>query len=515
MEPIRWSLGQMLTHVSRRHPERVCFTTPDGFSQTFRETETRVNRLADALAARGLTKGDRIALLDTDSPAYMEVLLACIKLGVSYVPLNYRLTPSEFANLMGRAEPAMLFTGARYLEVSRTIAGSAELAALDGSDLPVSVESLIAQGRDVVPDVQLADEDILGIMFTSGTTGLPKGVLQSHQMLKSMMFYGWELAASPGEIRWTASPLFHIAGMFIVLHQMSVGATSMIIPQFDPALTASLISSGRLTGVFLVPTMISSVLDLMGEEPDPRERLTDLRYGSAPMPPSLLRRALARWPDVKFTNLFGAGTESGAQTFLRHYDHQRALAGEEHLLGSVGQPLLGVEIKIVDDEGREVPRGTVGHVAARTDVVMSGYLDMPEESATALRDGWFYGGDRGWMDEENFLYLGGRGRDMIIRGGENIYVQEIEVVLTDVPGVADAAVVGRPDDHWGEVVVAFVEWTGTEPTIEQLDAECRRRLAGYKVPVEYHVLERLPRNPTGKVRKEQLRATVAGSPDAG
>jgi acyl-CoA synthetase (AMP-forming)/AMP-acid ligase II len=252
--------------------------------------------------------------------------------------------------------------------------------------------------------------------------------------------------------------------------------------------------------------MISSVLDLMGE-PDPRERLNDLRYGSAPMPPSLLRRALARWPQVEFTNLFGAGTESGAQTYLRHADHQRALAGEEHLLGSVGQPLLGVELRIVDDEGREVPRGTVGHIAARTDVVMSGYLDMPEESGVALRDGWFYGGDRGWMDEENYLYLGGRGRDMIIRGGENIYVAEIEQVLTDVPGVADAAVVGRDHEHWGEVVVAFVEHgSAPAPTCEQLDAQCRARLAGYKVPVEYHVLEQLPRNPTGKVRKEQLKA---------
>jgi acyl-CoA synthetase (AMP-forming)/AMP-acid ligase II len=296
---------------------------------------------------------------------------------------------------------------------------------------------------------------------------------------------------------------------------MAGGATSMVIPQFDPRLTAELISTGRLTGVFLVPTMISSVLGLMGE-PDPRERLRDLRYGSAPMPPSLLRRALARWPQVEFTNLFGAGTESGAQTYLRHSDHQRALAGEEHLLGSVGQPLLGVELKIVDDEGREVPRGTVGHIAARTDVVMSGYLDMPEESRTALRDGWFYGGDRGWMDEENYLYLGGRGRDMIIRGGENIYVAEIEQVLTDVPGVADAAVVGRDDEHWGEVVVAFVEHgTGRPPTREQLDAECRARLAGYKVPVEYHVLDRLPRNPTGKVRKEQLKALDGeGAPEA-
>lgn len=497
----------MVTHLSRRYGDRACFTTPDGWEQTFAETESRVNRLADALAARGLVKGDRIALLDTDTVAYMEVQLACIKLGVAYVPLNYRLVPAELRNLLQRAAPRMMFTSARYLDVTREVAGDAgntELAALDDC-LELSVESLVAAGKDVVPDVVVADEDILGIMFTSGTTGLPKGVMQSHRMLKAMLFSGWEVMARPGEIRWTASPMFHIAGQFLVLHQMAGGATSMVIPQFDARLTAELIASGRLTGCFLVPTMISAVLDLMGDEPGPDERLTDLRYGSAPMPPSLLRRALARWPDVRFTNLFGAGTESGAQTYLRHEDHQRALAGEEHLLGSVGQPLLGVELRILDDEGREVPRGVVGHVAARTDVLMSGYLDMPEETGTALRDGWFYGGDRGYLDEENYLFLGGRGRDMIIRGGENIYVQEIELVLTDVPGVDDAAVVGRDDEHWGEVVVAFVEHGGSPPSIDQLDAACRARLAGYKVPVEYHVLDRLPRNPTGKVRKDRLK----------
>jgi len=226
------------------------------------------------------------------------------------------------------------------------------------------------------------------------------------------------------------------------------------------------------------------------------------------MPPSLLRRALERWPSCDFWNMFGAGTESGVQTLLRPSDHRRALAGEAHLLGSVGQPVLTVDMRILDDDGRELPRGVVGNIAARTECVMEGYLDMPEYTATALHDGWFWGGDRGWLDEQGYLYLGGRSRDMIVRGGENIYVAEIELVLTDVPEVADAAVVGRADERWGEVVVAFVEYRGASPTVESLEAMCRSRLAGYKVPVEYHVLPELPRNPTGKVRKNELLSFV-------
>jgi acyl-CoA synthetase (AMP-forming)/AMP-acid ligase II len=314
----------------------------------------------------------------------------------------------------------------------------------------------------------------------------------------------------PDEFRYTASPIFHIAGWILVANAVSQGATSLIHPQFDPGVVAGAISSGLLTGAFLVPTMIQQVLEV-DRGPGDAERLDTLLYGSAPMPPSLLRRALERWPDVAFWNLFGAGTESGLQTLLRPDDHRRALAGEEHLLGSVGQPVLGVDLRIIGDDGAECPPGVVGNIAARTDSVMVGYLDMPELTATALHDGYFWGGDRGWLDDRGYLYLGGRSRDMIVRGGENIYVAEVETVLTDVPGVADAAVVGRPDDTWGEVVVAFVEHReAAPPSVADLEAHCRARLAGYKVPVEYHVLTQLPRNPTGKVRKNELLALLDG-----
>jgi acyl-CoA synthetase (AMP-forming)/AMP-acid ligase II len=502
-----WPIGHLFAHAARRWPEAACWVAVDGRSRTFGDVDARINRLCDALAGRGVGRGTRIALLDTDSFAYAELLGACLKLGATYVPVNYRLAPFEIGNILERAEPEWFFVGERYVQTARAVIealpGPCRLWSLDGS-LDDDVEVLVGEGRNVALDVVPAEDDVLGIMFTSGTTGVPKGVVQTHGMLKRMLFLGQETKPRAGDVRYTASPIFHIAGWILVASAVSQGATSLIYPQFDADVVAGAVSSGLLTGAFLVPTMIQQVLEV-DRGPGDRERLDTLLYGSAPMPPSLLRRALERWPEVGFWNMFGAGTESGLQTLLRPEDHRRALAGEEYLLGSVGQPVLGVDLRILDDDGRPCPPGVVGHVAARTDSMMAGYLDMPELTATTLHDGWFFGGDRGRLDEDGYLFLGGRSRDMIVRGGENIYVAEVETVLTDVPGVADAAVVGRPDETWGEVVVAFVEHReAPPPVLADLDAMCRSRLAGYKVPVEYHVLPELPRNPTGKVRKNQL-----------
>lgn len=503
---VSWAIGRIITQSARRFRDVPCWINTRGEQRTFAEVNSRVNRICDALTERGVRKGTRIALLDTDSFAYAEVLLACFKLGAVHVPVNFRLAEFEIGKILGQAKPEFFFVGRRYLEMAEKVVSGlpreCTLLSLDGC-LDDDVESLVAAGRDIEPDVRLSDSDLLGIMFTSGTTGLPKGVMQTHGMLKRMLSMGWEVFPKPRDVRYTASPLFHIAGWAIVFTQVAVGCTSLIEPQFDPEVTAKAIRDGLLTGCFLVPTMIQAVLDV-DAGPTGKERLDTMLYGSAPMPPSLLKRALERYPDCNFWNMFGAGTESGVQTLLRPEDHRRALAGEEHLLSSVGQPVLFVDLRILDDEGNEVPTGVVGNIAARTECVMSGYLDLPEKTGEALHDGWFWGGDRGWVDEEGFLYLGGRSRDMIVRGGENIYVSEIELVLTDVPEVADAAVVGRPDEKWGEVVVAFVEYRQDPPTVEALEEMCRSRLASYKVPVEYHILPELPRNPTGKIKKNEL-----------
>ncbi|TCP49968.1 AMP-binding enzyme [Tamaricihabitans halophyticus] len=208
----------------------------------------------------------------------------------------------------------------------------------------------------------------------------------------------------------------------------------------------------------------------------------------------------------EFLQAFGAGTEAGLQAVLTPEDHQRALAGEPHILGSVGKPSYGVTMRLVDEEMRDVPTGTVGEVATRSDQVMDGYLDMPTETARALRDGWFRAGDMGYQDEQGYLYLHGRNKDMIVRGGENVYPIEIETVLAEHPAVAQSAVVGVPDEHWGETVRAFVSRrAGRDTSVAELADHCAQRLAKYKVPAEFVLVDELPMNASGKVLKRELR----------
>ncbi|MDA8208170.1 MAG: AMP-binding protein, partial [Actinomycetota bacterium] len=239
-------------------------------------------------------------------------------------------------------------------------------------------------------------------------------------------------------------------------------------------------------------------------------RLRNILYGAAPMPPALLRRAMATF-GCDFVNAFGAGTEAGLQTVLNAADHRRALDGHEHLLASIGRPAFGVAVRICDDDLNDVAPGEVGELVTRSDTVMSGYLGDEEASALALRDGWFRAGDLAWRDEEGYYYLAGRKKDMIIRGGENIYPLEIENVLAEHSALLEVAVVGVPDAHWGERVRAFLVMRSgaARPSDEELVALCRTKLAGFKVPAEFLWVESLPRNASGKVLKRELREAEA------
>jgi fatty-acyl-CoA synthase len=353
------------------------------------------------------------------------------------------------------------------------------------------------------------DEDVLALAFTSGTTGLPKGVLQSQRMINALalqMSVDYQILLD--EFRYTASPTFHIAGQAMIFMHIQRGFPTLILPQFEEGAVLRWMQGGRLTGVFLVPTMITRLLD------DPRVRagsyasIRSVIYGASPMSPALLRRAMSVF-GCDFINAFGAATEGGLQTSLSPADHRRAAAGAEHLLGSIGKPAFAVDLRLVDEEGKDVTQGEVGEIITRSRAVMSGYLAMPDESARAVRDGWFWGGDLARMDSDGYLYLAGRSKDMIIRGGENIYPVEIETVIADYPGVTAVAVVGQPDEHWGEIVVAFV--TASEGSVieqESLRSFCRERLASYKVPAVVTVIDAMPLNASGKILKRELRACL-------
>jgi fatty-acyl-CoA synthase len=511
------SAGDYLRLSAERFPDRACFVDGSGREQSFALTNSRVNRLASALLGRDVGKGDRIAVFANNSFAYAEILFASLKLGATYVPLNNRLGPAETRALMDAAQPRVIFTDARYVPMLESVlpGGTRSRVVIDepatGNPLPgfERYEDILGEGEDAEPGIEVYDEDIVGLAFTSGTTGRPKGVLQSDRMIRNLTTsIALDYEIQPDEFRYSSSPMFHIGGQSPVFLHVWRGFPTLILPRFDAGTVLTWMQTGGLTGCFLVPTMISSLLAHPKVADSDYRQLRSIIYGAAPMPPSLLRQALKVF-GCEFVNAFGAGTEAGLQTVLSSADHRRAAAGEEHLLGSIGKPAYGVALRLVDGGDHDVPRGTVGEIITRGDRTMSGYLGLPAETEKALRGGWFRAGDLACMDDQGYLYLAGRRDDMIIRGGENIYPVEVEDVITIFDQIEAAAVVGARDEHWGEVVVAFVTLAGADLDVDRLRAHCRAGLAAYKVPSHFIVRDGLPVNANGKILRRELREWLA------
>jgi acyl-CoA synthetase (AMP-forming)/AMP-acid ligase II len=492
---------------ARNVPGRRCFVTEQG-STTFAEVNSRVNRVAGELARLGVGKGARVALFATDSPEYVETLLACLKLGAVFVPLNPRLALPELQALLRAAGASVLFFSDRYTDLVRgvDVPGLVATISYGSSSGDLSYADLLTRGSDVEIDTEVSDEDMVCLAFTSGTTALPKGVIHSQRMGKHLAVHSIIAARlTSTTFHYSAAPHFHIAGMYFLLCGIARGYTSLVLPAFDPPAVARWMATGGLDDVFLVPTMIDSLLQEDAVRTGDFSRLRTIVYGGSPMSPGLLRRAMDTF-GCDFINAFGAGTEAGVQTVLTPEDHRLALAGQEHLLGSIGKPGMGVDLKLCDDDLNEVPDGDVGEIVTRSDAVMDGYLNQPEATAQVLIDGWFRGGDLAYRDKDGYLYLSGRKKDMIIRGGENIYPTEIEDVLASHPTIREVAVIGIPDEHWGEIVRAHLvlqpHTTLDEPALRTY---CRARLAAYKIPAHFVVQDQLPRNASGKVLKRELR----------
>lgn len=509
-----------ITAHARVQGDHPCLV--DGLTErawTFAEINARTNRLARSMAAAGLERGDRIGVLDTDSVDYMVLLLASLKLGTTYVPLNYRLNAEELTTLVDFADLSALFIGRRYAELlPRLRAAAPRVRLVAGTDdvdpsLP-SIDDLV-KGSDDDSDITVPTEweDVVALLFTSGTTGRPKGVMQSLRMINAVTQSGIiDFRLRRDEFRYSASPMFHVAGMGCIYYGIARGFTSLVLPQFEAKALARWLGKG-ITGFLAMPTMISSLLDEPGVHEREYPALRSIAYGGAPMPPALLRRLIDVF-DCGFFNSFGAGTEAGGQAMFYPEDHLTALDGREHLLGSIGRPMFGVDLRLVDDGLNDVPRGEIGEICTRSESVMSGYFKDPELTAEVVQDGWFRAGDMAWMDDDGYLFLAARKSDMIIRGGENVYPVEIESVLAEHAAVRDVAVVGCPDAHWGEIVVAAVTFhEGTDADTEDLREHCRHHLAAYKVPSVIHVFDHLPTNASGKVMKHRLEELLPAPED--
>jgi len=494
----------------------------EGRRQTYRETVERVNRLTNALAALGVSKGDRLAVLDTNSSRYVEAYFAASKLGAVFVPLNYRAKAAELEYMVTAADTRVLLVGGRYVplvaEVRDHLPGVAHYIALEAPQARmIPFEELVARGRSVAIEADVDEEDVNILMYTSGTTGRPKGVMLTYGDFVAYVCGNIELAdGTPRGAGLLCVPLYHIAGMTTVMTSCFTGRILVILRQFEPTHWLETVQRERITHAFVVPTMLKRVIEHPEFHRYDCSSLDVLAYGAAPMPLPVIRRAIALFPPtVGFVNAFGQTETTATVTMLLPEDHRlqgtpQEIEAKLHRLSSIGRPLPDVEVKIVDAEGNEVPMGVVGEIAVRTPRLMKGYASQADATAQTIVDGWLYTRDMGWMDETGYLYLAGRKDDLIIRGGENISPAEVEAVLHVHPSIEEACVIGVPDLEWGEQVVAVVVPKAGMPLTETAVIEwCHQRLASFKKPEVVHFVRELPQNALGKVLRKELRQQFA------
>ncbi|HOJ52387.1 MAG TPA: long-chain-fatty-acid--CoA ligase [Syntrophales bacterium] len=480
---------------------------------TFGEVERRANALAHFLTSAGVRPGDRVAIFQTNCLEFPEMVYAIEKAGAILVTINFRLREEETKYILSNSTPRVLLLGARYGEMINDIRFELpSIACYVSLGGPVSgmVEyetALHEASSESFPSVWRAGDDGACIIYTSGTTGLPKGATITHDNLLTPLFDRYTF--HPGTILINV-PMYHIAGISSVALPLYRGDTMVFLPAFDPGLFLKVVEKERIETTYLVPTMLQAVL----EHPDFSLRnttsLKHIGYGASPMPVNLLLRA-TEMLSVQFTNFYGMTETTGLISVLPPEDH--LLVGDEAVVGkrkerlaSVGRCIPGSEVSIVDDRGEALPSGKVGEIVARGPKLMKGYWQNEAATKETIRDGWLHTGDLAYRDEEGYIFLKGRKKDMIIRGGENIYPAEIEFVLHKHPKIKEAAVIGVPDDYWGEMVKAVVVLKeGENATEEEIISYCRGRLASYKKPSIVEFRDSLPKNAMQKVLKAVLR----------
>lgn len=472
-----------------------------GRAVTYAQLDERAARAAGMLARLGVNAGDRVAVFCRNRIAFFELLFGCAKLGAILAPLNWRMPPAELRPLIQDCAPALIVYGQEDEATARAAAdGRIATLALD-DPAPSGYEALLASaapvsGRDLWPQ-----EDIWYLIYTSGTTGTPKAVIHTYGMaLANYVNVSQAIDLRQGETTLNFLPLFHTAGINLhTLPALMSGGQVLVMPGFDVDLLADLLTEGRLDTIFAVPTVYRQLsLHPRFEEID-LSRVRHWGCGGAPLSDALARRYLAR--GVRVCNGMGM-TETGPTAFLM--DPQNAPAK----IGSVGKPQLLCQVKIVGADGTEAPQGERGEIWFRGPGVTPGYWRRPEETAAAFAPGgWLRSGDIGWQDADGYYYVADRIKDMFISGGENVYPAEVENVLVQHPAVLEAAVIGVPDEHWGEVGRAFLLLRpgAPRPREAELDAFCRKHLAGFKVPRSFVILPDFPRTASGKIQKHLLR----------
>ena len=506
------SLGDVVRLQAGARPDAVVWEF-EGRETTFAQFDRHTNQVANSLIALGLKPGDRIAYLGKNSDAYFEVVYGAAKAGVVMAPINWRLAAPEIAYIVRDAGAKVLFVGPEFIDQARgllpqfgtpPVVIASEGGAPDWQDFTSWRDSQSA----VDPLTPVDWEDVALQLYTSGTTGHPKGAMLSHRAM-----LGPRLVPGASDIawnRWTsddvslvAMPVFHIGGTGWASLGVYNGARGVIAREFDPGRVLDFIENHRITKMFMVPAAMQIVVR------SPRAREVDysclkyLLYGASPIPLDLLKECMEVF-GCGFVQMYGMTETCGAIVALPPEDHDPA--GNPRMR-SAGKPLPGVEVVILDEAGARLPVGEVGEIATRSLANMTGYWNLPEATAKTIdAEGWLRTGDDGYLDEDGYVFIHDRVKDMIITGGENVYPAEVENAIFGHPGVADVAVIGVPDERWGEAVKAVVvKKVGADPTPAEIIAWARGRIAAYKAPKSIDFIEALPRNASGKILRRELR----------
>jgi acyl-CoA synthetase (AMP-forming)/AMP-acid ligase II len=501
-------LTQSLHRNLQQSPNRPATIYRDRV-RTVAESVDRIARLAGALTGLGVQRGDRVGILALNSDRYQEYFHAVPWMGAAINPVNIRWSPAEVAYSLIESDTRVLFVDDAFAPVIPALReqfpGLSTVIHCGDGDLPagaLSYEALVADNAPI-EDTRTGGDRLLGVFYTGGTTGHPKGVMLSHNNLlaSSIGTLASGQFVSPGGRLLHTAPLFHLAGIAAWTAGCLVGSTHVIVPMFSPAEVMKAIADHRVTDALLVPTMIQMLVDDPGVADNDMSSLVHLIYGASPISEALLERARKVFPAAGFTQAYGMTELSPCATLLTPADHD-----DPALHRSAGRAAPHVEVRIVDAGDNEVPSGEVGEIVVRGDNVMLGYWNRPLDTAAAVRDGWMHTGDGGRMDENGYVFIVDRIKDMIITGGENVYSAEVENALAGHPAVAACAVIGVPDSDWGERVHAVVVLLpGQQATAEEIRTHCKTLIAGYKAPRSVDFVDALPMSGAGKILKRDLR----------
>lgn len=505
-------IGDMIAIHGRKYPKKTALVYGD-IKFTFAELDARVNRLSQALVQLGIKPGDRVAMRARNCPQFIEFFFAAAKCGAIAVPINPYYKQRELEYLIRDSSPKVVIISQEDIPFIQSISAAdlnVETYICIQKEFPGfrSYDKLIELAQPIEPSIRVAEEDPAMIVYTSGTTGIPKGVTLSHKnCLTDARHVVIEMLLEDHHVVMLIFPLFHAAGISILFRTFYIGATLVMGVNTNPGGILNTMEREKVTHIIIVPTLLNAICNTPEVHSCDLSSLKLIVYGGAIMPVEQLKRAMNIFK-CGFMNGYGT-TEAGPTiSVLKPVEHIRALADENQKkkLASCGRAIVGVETRVVDSEDREVSVGEVGELCARGENIMMGYWGKPEDTQNALRNGWLHTGDLVRMDEEGYIYIIDRLKDIIISGGENISSREVEEVLYEHPDVLEAAVIGVPDPYWGESVKAVVVLKDKASiTEDELIGFCKQRLSSFKKPKSIDFVKELPKNPQGKILKAELR----------